>query len=59
MATRRPKRTRKLLHFYDHEDQEAKDLAYGAQKPGCKKYLKKDVAFVDRSIDGSWMPDED
>ena len=59
MAARRTKRQKKLSYFYDHEDQEAKDLAYGGQKDGCKKYLKADTTYEDGSIDGNWTPGED
>lgn len=59
MATRKPKRKKLLNHFFDHEDQEAKDLEYGAQKPECEKYLKKDTTFEDHSTEGDWTPDED
>ena len=59
MATRKPKRKKELSYFYDHVDQEAKDLAYGDQKPGCKKYIGKDTTFADRSTGEGWTPDED
>lgn len=59
MAAKKAKRKKLLTYFYDHDDQEAKDLQYGAQKEGCKKHLRRDTAFVDRSIEGNWSPDED
>lgn len=59
MTTRKPKRTKLLNHFFDHEDQEAKDLLYGEQKPACKSYIKRETAFEDHSIGGAWTPDED
>ena len=59
VATAKPKRKKHLKFFYDHDDQDAKDLLYGGQKDDCKKYLKKDTAFEDHSTDGTWTPDED
>ncbi len=59
MATKKSKRQKKLSYFYDHEDQEAKDLAYGAQKDACKKRLKSEPQFVDASIGGDWTPEQD
>ena len=59
VATRKPQQKQSLKFFKDYDDQEAKDLAYGAQKPECKKYLKKDNTFTDHSIEGDWIPDED
>ena len=59
MATRKPKRKKELSYFYDHDDQEAKDLQYGGQKDDCTKYLKKDTTFEDASIGNAWTPDED
>lgn len=58
MATRKPKRAKLLTHFYDHADQETKDLAYGAQQAACKKYIKRDTTYRDQSIDG-WTAEED
>lgn len=60
MATQR--RKKHLKYFYDHEDQEAKDLKYGAQQAPCKalaKRKKKEGVFNDASIGGEWIPDED
>ena len=59
MATTKPKRKKLLNYFYDHDDQDAKDLLYGQQKEPCKKYLKKDTSFQDHSTDASWTPDQD
>lgn len=55
----KPKRKKLLNFFYDHEDQEAKDLEYGAQKEACESYVKKETKFEDHSIEGDWIPDED
>lgn len=59
MATKRSTRKKKLAYFYDHEDQDVKDLAYGAQKDGCKRLCKRDGAYRDESISGDWTPDQD
>lgn len=53
------KRTRELLYFDNHDDQEAKDLQYGGQKDACKRRAKKDSSYVDASIGGDWTPGED
>lgn len=58
MAASKTERKKLLKYFYDHDDQDAKDLQYGGQKASLKKYLKKPVASKDAPSD-AWTPDED
>ncbi len=65
MAARKkktPPKTTDMIFFGDHEDQDAKDLAYGDQKPGCKDIIKrnkKKTGYEDASFSGDWTPDTD
>ena len=49
-----------MNHFEDHDDQDLKDLAYGAQMAFCKALASEPTkAYEDASITKSWTPDED
>jgi hypothetical protein len=48
-----------LTHFKSHEDQERKDLRYGAQSEACKALAACPPGEEDTSISGDWSPEED
>lgn len=49
-----------LLHFADHDSQEASDLKYGAQSTSCAAIVKAGpVAAKDNSYSGDWSPETD
>ena len=76
MATRKPKSTSSkssaktkaplkrndMIFFQDHDDQDNKDLAYGAQQTLCKDAIKRNAkskGYTDPSNSGDWTPETD
>ena len=48
-----------LTHFKSHDDQERKDLRYGAQSEPCKVLAASPPGDEDTSLSGDWSPEED
>ena len=59
-TTTSPIRRSDMIHFHDHDSQDASDLRYGAQISSCQTQVKAGPKVEkDSSFSGDWTPETD
>jgi len=59
-TTKAPIRRTDMVHFHDHDAQDAIDLKYGAQLSSCQAQVKSGPKVErDSSYSGDWTPETD